>query len=345
MALPHIGAWGLPDFQISERVGDFFGKSRTAQGGSNLFGGYSSANPGQVQGIQDNPINSITGGIPTPKSGFSSLINNTGSGAPAGSNPSDQGNFTDNVNNALDSGYNDYFSYLDNLAGGLVGQKASQEQVAQNTYDQGFNTLNTQFNQNQTDLNNYQARSLKDLGEYIRQSFQQGNTILGTRGASDSSAANQYAFALTKLGSQERGKVMQDIAQRQERLKTTFDTEVKNLELSKNNQLLQISQWFAEAQNQIGGMRADAQRQKSQEALNYAMQLADQVNQQAANRRSALDTWVLNHANSLKEAQAGLMANAQNVPAFQGFDANIGGGGGNNINFLGNQSEEDRLIL
>jgi len=44
MALPHTGSWGLPDFGLTERVGQLFGQQPNQQGGSNLV-------PNQVQNV------------------------------------------------------------------------------------------------------------------------------------------------------------------------------------------------------------------------------------------------------------------------------------------------------
>ena len=42
--------------------------------------------------------------------------------------------------------------------------------------------------------------------------------MLGARGAGDSSAANQYSYALNRLGSKERGNVMNTTAQSQQEI-------------------------------------------------------------------------------------------------------------------------------
>lgn len=321
----------LPEFGISE----FLGGYQAQPIGPETIGNYPGAQLSPVVGggtIQGpvRPSNwnpSGAGTIPSP-----SPTGGTGGQVPAPN---------------LDSLYTDTFSALDSQLAGLDSQRAGQERVAGNTYQQGYNTLSNQYKQNSGDIDTSQKRSLNDLGSTIRQLFQSGNTLLGTRGASDSSAANQYSYALTKMGSQQRGDIMGELDRRRSNLKQTYDTNLQNLELQKNNQLQQIAQWYADSQNSIRGIRADLQRQKSQEALNYAISIANQINQNTANQRNALDTWVMNHAKTLQEAQAGMAQNAQNLPAFQGLNAPITGGttgGYNMFGFGSNDQDKNRLF-
>lgn len=222
----------------------------------------------------------------------------------------------------LNAGYDDYFRSLDEQMGGLDQQRGNQEQIAQNTYNQGLNTVNNQRGQGEVDLLNNRSKTLRDLSSNLQSSWQQGNAYLGTRGASDSSAASQYAYALTKMGNQQRGDVQGQYDQNLFKLKNTYDTEVKNLELQKNNQIQQISQWFAEAQNSLRGQKGQAALQKSQQALSMAMQAAQQVQQQSAAQQQALTQWAANHATSFGQLgqQLGQISQFQgSIPAFQGI--------------------------
>lgn len=213
--------------------------------------------------------------------------------------------------NALNTGYDEYYRNLDAQMSGLDPQRSAQEQIANNTYNQGFNTVTNQYQQGQKELAGSREKTLRDLSNNLMQSWQQGNTYLGSRGASDSSAANQYAYALTKMGNQQRGDVQGQYDQNIMKLKTTYDTETKNLELAKNSQLQQIAQWFSEAQNALRSQRGQAALQKSQQALSMAMQAAQQVQQQVASQRAALDTWAANHAKTFNELRGQLAQNAQ----------------------------------
>jgi len=109
------------------------------------------------------------------------------------------------------AGYNDYYKQLDQQLSSLGGQRAGQEQIAQNTYQQGLNTATGQYTQGQQNLDTSRQKTLRDLSSNLAQSWQQGNIALGTRGASDSSAANQYSYALTKMGNRNRGDIQGSI--------------------------------------------------------------------------------------------------------------------------------------
>ena len=129
----------------------------------------------------------------------------------------------------LNSGYSDYYRMLDEQMAGLGDQKTSQEQVANNTYNQGLNTVTSQFDQGQSTLEGNRKKTLNDLSENLMSSFRQGNLLLGARGASDSSAANQYSYALAKQGNKSRGEVQSQYDQNLFQLKNTYNTETKNL--------------------------------------------------------------------------------------------------------------------
>lgn len=295
-AIENVGtALGLPEWQLSERVAggktaltNVTPQSQQVLGVYNPWGS-SNPMPQSSYSYQTNasPVYKNTGGV----SGSSGPI-------PATTVPGSGGTQMDTG----DGGFGEYFKQLDAQIEGLGGQRASQEQIAQNTYNQGLNTLNSQLTTGKAELEANQQKTLRDLAQNMRQSWQQGNAMLGTRGASDSSAANQYAYALTKFGNQQRGDVQAQYQGQLFKLQNLYDTESKNLELQKNTQLQQIAQWFAEAQNQLRGVVGQAKLQQGQQAYNNALQMMQQAQQEAASRRAALDQWALNRATSYGEA-------------------------------------------
>ena len=213
--------------------------------------------------------------------------------------------------NQLNSGYDEYYKSLDQQLSGLGSQKAGQEGLAQASYQHGMDLAGGQYSQGQQNLESNRQKTLRDLSSNLSQSFQQGNQVLGARGASDSSAASQYAYALAKQGNQARGDVQSQYDQNLFNLKNTYDTNIKELEFSKTNQLSQIAQWYDEARNQISGLRGQAALQKSQQALNMAMQMAQQVQQENASKRATLDQWAANNAQSYQQL-AGQLAQTGN---------------------------------
>jgi len=232
------------------------------------------------------------------------------------------------VRNDINSGYDAYFNSLnDVLNNGLPSQRAAQESIANSQYDQGVNQLNTQKNLGLQDLgtqrtnaNTQQAKTLNDLSANIRNLFQSGNVYLGARGAADSSAANQYSYALTKLGSQQRGDVtaqyaniQNDINGRESRLNEIYNGEVNNLASQRDQQISGIAQWFSEQQNALKQAQAQGQLQKgqdlaslSQNLLNVALQQLQNVQAEAVNRKSALDQWAMNHSNDINQLKSNL---------------------------------------
>ena len=132
----------------------------------------------------------------------------------------------------IEGGYNQYFSQLDQMLGGIPGQRTGQEQIVGNNYNQGISDINAQRTSSLGDLatserknQEQQVKSLTDIADNIRNLFKTGNVMLGTRGAGDSSAADQYSYAVTQLGSKQRGDVLSqtrsiqnDIADREAKL-------------------------------------------------------------------------------------------------------------------------------
>lgn len=328
------GQQTLGDIGLSEKVSDFFGQGRTDQGGSNLYGdqskttlvptgdgGYTQSGTSGAYGISStyqpgSVLPASTGPSPAPSAPTNNGIDwsqgLTGEQVRAmGLNPDtmiSQNGLYYNSNGGdgggsaeLDAGYNDYFKMLDEQMGALGGQRANQEQIAQNTYNQGLNTATGQLGQAQNQLEGNRKKTLNDLTDNLMASFRQGNQLLGTRGASDSSAANQYSYAIAKQGNKSRGDVQSQYDQNLFQLKNTYDTETKNLELQKNSQLQQIAGWFAEAQNALRQQKGQAALQKSQQALSMAMQAAQEVNSRVAEKQSLLDQWAANHATSFQQ--------------------------------------------
>lgn len=227
---------------------------------------------------------------------------------------------------AFDSAWSGYLASLDQQLGGLEQQRASQIDTATKTRDTGLANLKSQFTTNEGQIKDQQTKTLNDLTAALQGYWQQGNAMLGTRGASDSSASPMYSYALAKLGSKQRGDVMADYSARLQNLKSVYDQNVSNLENDYNTQINQIGQWFAEAQNAIRGMQGQAAQQKGQQILDYGMQLLSQQQQQYQNQRSILDQWVANKSTTLQQLMAGMDQNAQNMPGYQNIFGNLQGG-------------------
>lgn len=279
---------------------------------------------------------------------------------------------TAKLRNEISSGWDSYINSLNNQMGGLDNQRGLQEGIVNSQYNTGVNSLGLQRDQgvqtldrNRMDANQNQVGSLRDISSSIRNAFQAGNVFLGTRGASDSSAADQYSYALNKEGTRQRSDVMNntanilaDIDARAANLENIYNTEKNNLMERKNQGLQQVAMWFSEAQNQIRQMQAQGKLQKSQDLnnmskdlLNRAFAEMDRVNQGVSAQSKALDDWANQTANSLREAGGALSTQANvnyDLPQAEGgfgaptvdssgnAMANYGGGG-----FWGGQQKKE----
>ena len=246
--------------------------------------------------------------------------------------------YEDRTRGEISGAYDSYYGQLDQMMSGLEPQRTAQEGIVSSQYNQGVNTLGEQktigmneLGTQRTRTTENQNRNLKNLAENLRNSFLAGSIYLGARGAGDSSAANMYSYALTKLGNKQRGDVMaqtsdimRDIDDREFRLNTTYNTELKNLEETKNQKILDISRWFSEAQNQIRGMRASGELNKgrdlaalSQSLLSNALNQLNAIDADNRNRRSMLEQWAMNHSDNiqaLKQNLAGISTTNYTMP-------------------------------
>lgn len=227
--------------------------------------------------------------------------------------------------------YGSYFAELDRQLGIAQQSVATGEEGVQSQYQTGLGDLNLS-NQQQLDVLNKQrtetqankARTLKDISSNLRNSFMAGNVYLGARGAGDSSAANQYSYALTKLGNQQRGDVqsqvstiMADIDSRESNLASIYANEQKKLAAARDEGINQVAQWFAGVQQQLSGLRGQALKEQSEQAYNVAINELNRVNTDASNLQSQLQTWALNNSKTLQEARtnlAGVAAPGYNQP-------------------------------
>jgi hypothetical protein len=190
-----------------------------------------------------------------------------------------------------------------------------------------------------------------------------GNTYLGSQGAGDSSAVNQYAYGLTKLGSQQRGDVqsqttgiLNDIADRGAKLNNVYMQEKNRLAGERDTAIQGVAQWFSEAQNQLVQARANGQLAKSQDLqtlttnmYNQAVQALTNIQNQTAQKQSQLETWAMNNATNLTTLKQNLSkvadytAPSLNAGTIQGTPAMTQGGLGG-LTLAGGGASTDELL-
>ena len=310
----NIGGLNLPDFGVSEFLGigpRNAGFSQMSQW--DLQGGYDAAQQAKQFSNQPQPPGAVLSSktSPTRGPGPTPPPPSDNSGSPSMSTPN------------YDALINQINQNADIALSGLDPQRQAQEGIVGNTYNQGVSDLQAQQAQGNAALDvtrrkagENQVKTLADLTENLRNMFQAGQTYLGARGAGDSSAANQYSYALTQMGNKNRGNVMSqtasimnDINDRSNQLQMQVTQNIKQLDTEKQNALLGISQWFDSAQNQIRSAKGQNIVQLGQAALDNAMNAIREVNSQHQARYNSLLQWAENNATTIQ----GLKSNMQQL--------------------------------
>ena len=233
------------------------------------------------------------------------------------------------VRSDINSGYDAYFQSLNDQLNGLSGQQESQNQIVDNSYNQGVSDLNlqqtqgdAQFGTQREEIASNQSKNLKSLDENLRNMFMAGNVYLGSRGAGDSSAANQYSYALTKQGNQARGdqmtaatKAYSEVQARETNLKNIVNNEMTRLKTTADNQKLEVGQWFADAQNKVKTAIANGQLNKSTDLANLSKSILDQamtklqtIQDNTTNQTNSLISWAENNSKSISELKTNLQS-------------------------------------
>lgn len=228
----------------------------------------------------------------------------------------------DATRNAINSGYDQYFSSLDKQLGLLPEQQKNYEDQVGTQFNSQSGSLKTGQDNTLADLTNVENKtnanrvnSLRDLEDNIRNQIQAGNTYLGARGAGDSSASNMLSFAYTQLGNKQRSGIMRDANQsladiglRKNQVVNTYNDQMKQLNEWKSNQILSIAQQINQARQQIEQARASGYVEKGQALAGLNQQLMQnafaklqQIDAQAANFQSGLQNWANTHATNLNQ--------------------------------------------
>lgn len=211
------------------------------------------------------------------------------------------------VRNDISSAWDKYLSDLQGTAGYLNDQQTAQNNIADTQLQQGITTANQQ-----------KAKSLQDIANTTRNAFQAGNNYLGSLGAGDSSAANQYTFAINQEANKQTGDLNNFVQGQIGQLQSQHDTQIN-----------QIAQWFSQKQQELKQMIAQGGLQKGQDLANLSKGLLDQaiqasnaVKANTQNQYNALVSWAANNSTNLGQLQS----NIAGIPQAMG-QLNIQGGG------------------
>lgn len=309
----NVAGFNIPDYNISERLG--INKKSSVLGSNTSTRAVSKS----TNSTPANPFKSIASASPTFNNTATSSTPQVSRSVQSDSGNNDSGNNdissgTRDLQDSISSGWDQYIRGLDDQLGGLSSQKSALENTYASQYNQGVNTLGLQrdqglqeLGQDRTAAMQNQTSNLRDISGNIRNAFQAGNVYLGARGASDSSAANQYSYALNKMGTQQRSDVMNntanilaDVDARESNLNNIYNSEINNLGEIRNQQLNQVSMWFSDAQNQIKTAQNEGRFNKSRDVsdisrqvLNAAIAKVNQIDQMTAQRKQALEQWAM----------------------------------------------------
>ena len=203
------------------------------------------------------------------------------------------------VRNDISSAWDSYLSSLNDTGSYLNDQRNAQEGIANSQLQQGINTINDQ-----------KASSLKDIANTTRNAFQAGNNYLGSLGAGDSSAANQYSFAINQQANKQTGDLNNFVAQQQQQLQAQHDQQIN-----------QIASWFAGQQEALKQQIAQGGLQKGQDLANLskgildqAMQATNAIKANTQNQYNALVSWAANNSSNLGQ----LRQNIAGIPQAMG---------------------------
>lgn len=243
-------------------------------------------------------------------------------GRPTSSSSGGGQSLSDYMRGQIESGYDTYINDLNNLYGGLNTQAEAQRGIAQNSYEQSIRDLlaNKQSSLGDIGLTEQklqanQVKNLRDIASNIQNQYMAGNVMLGARGAGDSSAANQYSYALNRLGSRERGNVMNttamgqaEIENQKAKLNNIVTQETSRLDTELANTKQSISSWLAEQQNAVSQMISQGKLNKNKEIASLTQNLLNQAlaayqtkQQEVADKRARLETWAMNNAKKISE--------------------------------------------
>jgi len=283
-----------------------------------------------------NNNNNTNGGIPgvdmsfyqgwTDQNAINADWNNTwqqklGQGG-SGSNPS--GDALSGMKSAYNSAYDQVFSALDQYAGLIPQYQQQREQSVNNLYGTQQNEINTAMQGSLGSLDTSkqnvaanQAKSVRDLQENMRNMLQAGNIQLGIGGAGDSSAANMYAYALSK----QAGRNSADISNQASSQYSQIDAQAKQIRATADDNLAKLGTWKADnlnnvlswAQDQMGNIQSqkiNATGQKAQalaaaEAgiIQNALSSLQNIDTQIATWRQGIQSWAANRMATLDDAK------------------------------------------
>lgn len=207
MALPHTGAWGTPDFGLTERLSNYFGQGRTSSGGSNMLGDQSQTTlvPAGTSGGTPKFAQSGTSGA----YGISSKtqpgqVRGATTDLPSATKTSTQTS-TQSQNSSPGSGY--FWDAADGWkqSSGGTSEVDARESQLRGTIDSGFSALKQGYNDLLPYFQQEGDRRVSQVGDTY-------NTIFGGLDQAKQAGMNKLGMAREEVGRRSANSI-QDLKQ------------------------------------------------------------------------------------------------------------------------------------
>lgn len=239
-------------------------------------------------------------------------------------NQQEYNNALGSIRNNINSGYDQFTNTINNQIGGLGGEQQNYYDQIQGSYGSqksGLDTsranTNAELDSASQKVSDRKASSIRDLESNIRNQLYAGQVMLGSRGAGDSSAVNQYNYALTQQGNKNRSQLLKeanasqaDIDLRRNQVTNTYNDNINQLDNWVGQQKLQVAQYISDKRAQLQQMLANGQIERGQalaaldqQIMQNAYSRLQQVEAQQANFKNSLMQWALNNSSNIQQAQ------------------------------------------
>ena len=200
----------------------------------------------------------------------------------------------------INAGWDQVEQGLNNISNRIPTQRDEQLSSINNSYDTSSGKLSTARDYANQQIDANQKTTLNDLSDRLRAALQAGNTYLGARGSSDSSANERYSTALLKQANKQQGNVMMQADSQRASVQNTYDNNMADLEEWKNSKAAEVGQWYYDAINNIErelanakGQRAQALATEAQYLHQEAMNRLNDIEAQANNWKNSVNAWLL----------------------------------------------------
>ena len=261
----------------------------------------------------------------------------------------------DALRGTINSQWDSVFGYLDQVDGRLPGQRDEQSTQINNLATSSTGKLDTAKTYANDQISANQKTTLSKLADDLRAALQAGNTYLGQRGASDSSATERYSTALMKSANKQRGEVMMQSDAQRAQVQNTYDTQIAQLGEWTNTKVYELGQWYNDAKNQLDYQRSQASGQKAQalaqldaQLHQYALDRLRSIEDQASNWKTSVNAWMMEQNGAVSSA-VNKMGEMPMAPTYSGLASASSSGSadssGNGAGYTNTGEDEPKYSL